>query len=64
MKVWRLVPRPKDKSIIGTKWIFKNKKDEKRVIVRNKARLVAKGYRQQESIDYDESLHHLPRLKP
>ena len=55
LKVWRLVPKPQDKSIIGTKWIFKNKKDENGVIVRNKARLVAKGYRQQEGIDYDQT---------
>ena len=45
LKVWRLVPKPKDKSIIGTKWIFKNKRDETGVIVRNKACLVAKGFR-------------------
>ena len=48
LKGWRLVPKPKDKSIIGTKWIFKNKEDETRVIIRNKDRLVAKGYIQQE----------------
>ncbi|KAJ9536677.1 hypothetical protein OSB04_un000150 [Centaurea solstitialis] len=51
LKVWRLVKRPQDKSIIDTKWLFKNKKDEHGRIVRNKARLVAKGYRQQEGID-------------
>jgi len=45
MKVWKLVHRPKGKTIIGTKWVFKNKKDEDGVIIRNKARLVAKGYR-------------------
>ena len=39
--VWYLVPWPKDKNVIGTKWIFKNKQDENRIIVRNKARLVA-----------------------
>ena len=39
--MWYLVPRPKDKHIIGTKWIFKNKEDENGVIVRNKAWLVA-----------------------
>nr|GEZ67401.1 retrovirus-related Pol polyprotein from transposon TNT 1-94 [Tanacetum cinerariifolium] len=54
LKVWRLVPRPKDKYVIKTKWIFKNKKDESSFI-RNKARLVAIGYSQQESIDYDET---------
>ncbi|GJR77521.1 hypothetical protein Tco_0089886 [Tanacetum coccineum] len=41
LKVWRLVPRPEGKSIIKTKWIFKNKKDESNLVIRNKARLVA-----------------------
>ena len=40
-KVWNLVPRPNDYSIICTKWIFRNKMDEHSNIVRNKARLVA-----------------------
>nr|GFD20610.1 Gag-Pol polyprotein [Tanacetum cinerariifolium] len=53
LKVWRLVPRPEGKSVIKTKWIFKNKKDESNI--RNKARLVAVGYSQQEGIDYDET---------
>ncbi|CAM8882721.1 unnamed protein product [Rhodiola kirilowii] len=52
-KVWRLVPRPKDRKVIGTRWIFRNKRDEKGAIVRNKARLVVKGYNQHEGIDYD-----------
>nr|GEV75150.1 retrovirus-related Pol polyprotein from transposon TNT 1-94 [Tanacetum cinerariifolium] len=55
LKVWRLVPRPDDKTIIKTKWIFKNKKDESSLVIRNKARLVAVGYCQQEGIDYDET---------
>nr|GFC02131.1 hypothetical protein [Tanacetum cinerariifolium] len=41
LKVWRLVPLPEGKSVIKTKWIFKNKKDESRLVIRNKARLVA-----------------------
>ena len=44
--VWTLVPLPKDKSIIGTKWVFRNKLDEDGKVVRNKARLVAQGYLQ------------------
>nr|GFA36694.1 retrovirus-related Pol polyprotein from transposon TNT 1-94 [Tanacetum cinerariifolium] len=55
LKVWRLVPRPEGKSVIKTKWIFKNKKDEISLVIQNKARLVAVGYSQQEGIDYDET---------
>nr|GEU32310.1 ribonuclease H-like domain, reverse transcriptase, RNA-dependent DNA polymerase [Tanacetum cinerariifolium] len=40
--------------VIGTKWFYRNKKDEKGVVVRNKARLVDQGHRQEEGIDYDE----------
>ena len=43
-KVWNLVPRPNNHSIIGIKWIFRNKMDEHSNIVRNKARLVAQRY--------------------
>nr|GEY60652.1 retrovirus-related Pol polyprotein from transposon TNT 1-94 [Tanacetum cinerariifolium] len=53
LKVWRLVPRPEGKSVIKTKWIFKNKKDESSLVIRIKARLVAVGYSQQEGINYD-----------
>nr|GFB30925.1 retrovirus-related Pol polyprotein from transposon TNT 1-94 [Tanacetum cinerariifolium] len=55
LKVWRLVPRPEGKSVIKTKWIFKNKKDESNLVIRNKAGLVAVSYSQQEGIDYDET---------
>nr|GEV34972.1 hypothetical protein [Tanacetum cinerariifolium] len=39
---------------IGTKWVLKNKKDKKGIVIRNKARLVAQGYTQEEGIDYEE----------
>ncbi|GJS36787.1 putative ribonuclease H-like domain-containing protein [Tanacetum coccineum] len=38
----------------GTKWVFKNKKDERGIVIKNKARLVAQGYTQEEGIDCDE----------
>ncbi|GJS29557.1 putative ribonuclease H-like domain-containing protein [Tanacetum coccineum] len=47
-KVWRLVDLPKGKHAIGTKWVYRNKKDERGIVVRNKARLVAQGYTQEE----------------
>nr|GEV37134.1 hypothetical protein [Tanacetum cinerariifolium] len=33
LNVWRLVPRPKIKSVTKTKWIFKNKKDESCLVI-------------------------------
>ncbi|GJT53933.1 retrovirus-related pol polyprotein from transposon TNT 1-94 [Tanacetum coccineum] len=53
--VWLLVPPPKNQTVIGTKWVFKNKLDENGVVSRNKATLVAQGYNQQEGIDFDET---------
>jgi len=48
--VWEIVPRPKNQSIIGTKWVFRNKVDEHGTIVRNKARLNVKCYNKKEGI--------------
>ncbi|CAM8917132.1 unnamed protein product [Rhodiola kirilowii] len=62
-KVWHLVHRPEDKNVIGTKWVFRNKLDDKGVVVRNKARLVVKGYNQWEGIDYDETFAPVARLE-
>ncbi|GJR52017.1 retrotransposon protein, putative, ty1-copia subclass [Tanacetum coccineum] len=53
-KVCTLVDLPYNKRAIGTKWVYRNKKDERGIMVRNKARLVAQGYTQEEGIDYDE----------
>nr|GEV29812.1 hypothetical protein [Tanacetum cinerariifolium] len=61
--VWRLVDLPKEKHAIGTKWVYRNKKDERRIVVRNKARLVAQGYTQEEGIDYDEVFAHVARIE-
>ena len=61
--VWKLIPRLSDQSVIGTKWVFRNKVDEHGVIVRNKARLVAQGFNQEESIDYEETFSPAARLE-
>ncbi|GJY22095.1 retrovirus-related pol polyprotein from transposon TNT 1-94, partial [Tanacetum coccineum] len=45
-EVWTLVDLPNGKRAIGTKWVFRNKNDERGIVIRNKARLVAQGYTQ------------------
>ncbi|GKA24399.1 putative ribonuclease H-like domain-containing protein [Tanacetum coccineum] len=62
-KVWTLVNLSNGKRAIGTKWVFRNKKDERGIVVRNKARLVAQGYTQEEGIDYDEVFAPVARIK-
>ncbi|GKG10289.1 putative ribonuclease H-like domain-containing protein, partial [Tanacetum coccineum] len=49
-----LVDLPHGKRAIGTKWVFRNKKDKTGIVTRTKARLVAQGHTQEEGIDYDE----------
>ncbi|GJR99066.1 putative ribonuclease H-like domain-containing protein [Tanacetum coccineum] len=51
------------KKAIGTKWVFKNKMDERSIVVKNKARLVAQGFRQEEGIDYDEVFAPVARIE-
>ncbi|GJU85161.1 putative ribonuclease H-like domain-containing protein [Tanacetum coccineum] len=48
---------------IGTKWIFRNKKDERGIVIRNKSRLVAQGHTQEEGIDYDEVFAPIARFE-
>ncbi|GJT20953.1 putative ribonuclease H-like domain-containing protein [Tanacetum coccineum] len=62
-EVWILVNLPFGKKAIGTIWVYRNKKDERGVVVRNKARLVAQGHRQEEGIDYDEVFAPVARIE-
>ncbi|GJY53496.1 putative ribonuclease H-like domain-containing protein, partial [Tanacetum coccineum] len=52
-----------DEKVIGTKWVFRNKRDERGTIIKNKARLVAQGYRQEEGVDYDEVFAPVARIE-
>ncbi|GJT76363.1 putative ribonuclease H-like domain-containing protein [Tanacetum coccineum] len=62
-KVWTLVDLPYGKRAIGTKWVYRNKKDERGIVIKNKARLVAQGYTQEKGIDYDEVFAPVTRIE-
>nr|GEV90239.1 putative ribonuclease H-like domain-containing protein [Tanacetum cinerariifolium] len=51
------------KRAIGTKWVFRNKKDERGIVIRNKAKLVKQGYTQEEGINYDEVFAPVARIE-
>nr|GEU34051.1 hypothetical protein [Tanacetum cinerariifolium] len=54
---------PLDQVIGGTKWVFRNKNDERGIVIRNKSRLVSQGYTQEKGIDYDEVFAPVARIK-
>jgi hypothetical protein len=58
-----LVPRPKNKNVIDTKWVFRNKLNEDGQVIRNKARLVCKGYPQIEGINFEKTFSLVARME-
>lgn len=58
-EVWDLGPKPKNRKIFESKWVFKKKLDSDGNIERYKARLVAQGYSQQHGFDYEETFSPL-----
>nr|GEU47606.1 hypothetical protein [Tanacetum cinerariifolium] len=54
---------PKGKRAIGLKWIFRNKKDKRGIVIKNKARFFVQGHTQEEGIDYDEVFAPVVRIE-
>ncbi|GJY39081.1 putative ribonuclease H-like domain-containing protein, partial [Tanacetum coccineum] len=63
LDVWVLVSPPDNVKPLTLKWLFKNKHDEEKTVIRNKSRLVVRGYRQEEGIDFEESFAPVARME-
>jgi hypothetical protein len=63
IKNFKLVERPNNHNVIGTKWVFRNKHNEDGLLVRNKARLLAQGYTKIEGLDFGETFALVARLE-
>jgi hypothetical protein len=62
-RTWEIVPRPKNESIISSRWVFKIKLDNNNKPVRFKSRLVARGFQQQQGVNYDETFAPVVKMK-
>jgi hypothetical protein len=63
IKLFELVPRPKNKNVIGIKWVYRNKVNENGKLIRNKAILVCKGYAQVEGVELEETFALMAKLE-
>lgn len=59
---WELTDLPNGSKVIGVKWVYKTKLNEKGEVDKYKAQLVAKGYNKKYGVDYDEVFAPVARL--
>ena len=61
--MWELVELPDGRKPVGSRWVFKVKRNEHGEVERYKARLVAQGFTQVKGADYDETFSPVARLE-
>ncbi|GJZ94026.1 putative ribonuclease H-like domain-containing protein [Tanacetum coccineum] len=62
-EVWTLVYLPNGKRAIGTKWVFRNKKDERGIVIKNKARLLMPHLKTLFVLEWDVKMLSLRKIK-
>jgi transposase InsO family protein len=62
MGVYEIVPRPKGRKVVGSRWVFRIKRGPDGAVQKYKARVVAQGYTQIEGVDYDETFAPVAKL--
>jgi len=62
MGVYEVIPCPKDRKVMGSKWVFHIKQGPDNSIQKYKARIVAQGFTQIEGIDYDKTFMPVAKL--
>jgi hypothetical protein len=62
LKTWELVERPKGVNVVGSKWVFRAKRNASGEVVRHKARLVAQGFSQVPGVDYFDTYAPVAKL--
>jgi hypothetical protein len=60
---WTLCKKPPEANVVGSRWIFKTKRDERGKISRYKARFVAQGFSQRPGIDYGDTFAPVARAE-
>ena len=60
-EVWEIAPRPKEKSVVTSKWVYKIKHAVDGSVDKYKARFVARGFSQKEGEDYDKTFAPVAR---
>jgi hypothetical protein len=60
-EVWEILPRPKEKLVVNSKWVYKIKHTTDGSVDKYKARFMARGFSQKEGEDYDETFAPVAR---